>query len=66
LHTFFGGILMYCLLYAFARWATRTDPQMLRFVLNSARLRVQYLEDSINSMPMNIERLKGITVEEGK
>ena len=57
---------MYCLLYAFARWATRTDPQMLRFVLNSARLRVQYLEDSINSMPMNIERLKGITVEEGK
>ena len=42
LHTFFGGILMFCLLYAFARWATRTDSQMLRLVLNSARLRVQY------------------------
>lgn len=42
LHTFLGGILMFCLLYAFARWATKTDPQILRFVLNSARLRVQY------------------------
>jgi len=42
LHTFLGGILMFCFLYAFARWATKTDPQILRFVLNSARLRVQY------------------------
>lgn len=42
LHTFLGGILMFSLLYAFARWATKTDPQILRFMLNSARLRVQY------------------------
>jgi hypothetical protein len=31
LHAFFGGILMFCLLYAFARCATKTGPQMLRF-----------------------------------
>jgi type IV secretory pathway TrbD component len=38
LHTFLGGILMFLALYWFARWATRTDPQILRFLLNSARL----------------------------
>jgi len=54
LHTFFGGILMFCLLYAFARWATRTDPQMLRFVLNSARLRVQY--DPFKFTPTAVRR----------
>ena len=26
LHTFLGGILMFALLYWFARWATKTDP----------------------------------------
>ena len=26
LHTFLGGILMFSLLYWFARWATKTDP----------------------------------------
>ena len=26
LHTFFGGILTLCSLYAFARWATRDQP----------------------------------------
>ena len=55
LHTFLGGILMFCLLYAFARWATRTDPQMLRFVLNSARLRVQY--DPAKFAPIRIRKV---------
>jgi type IV secretory pathway TrbD component len=55
LHTFLGGILMFCLLYAFARWATRTDPQMLRFVLNSARLRVQY--DPVKFAPIRIRKV---------
>jgi len=32
LHTFFGGIHTFCLPYAFASFATRTDPQMLRLV----------------------------------
>ncbi len=42
LHTFLGGLLMFALLYCFARWATKTDPQILRFLLNSAKTRVQY------------------------
>jgi type IV secretory pathway TrbD component len=42
LHTFLGGLLMFALLYGFARWATKTDPQILRFLLNSARTRKQY------------------------
>ena len=42
LHTFVGGLLMFALLYWFARWATKTDPQILRFLLNSAKTRAQY------------------------
>ncbi len=42
LHTFIGGLLMFTLLYCFARSATKTDPQILRFLLNSARIRTQY------------------------
>lgn len=42
LHTFLGGVFMFLLLYLFARWATKTDPQILRFLLNSAKLRTQY------------------------
>lgn len=37
-----GGILMFAGLYAFARWATRTDPQILRILLNSSKARPQY------------------------
>ena len=55
LHTFLGGILMFCLLYLFARWATKTDPQILRFALNSAKLRVQY--DPGKFVPVTIRRV---------
>jgi type IV secretory pathway TrbD component len=37
-----GGLLVFLLLYFVARWATETDPQILRFLLSAARLRVQY------------------------
>ena len=42
LHTLLGGILMFGLLYWFARWATKTDPEILRLLLNSSKARVQY------------------------
>ena len=42
LHTFLGGLFMFALLYSFARWATKTDPQVLRLLLNSAKTRAQY------------------------
>src|ERR1700736_3343160 len=42
LHTFLGGLLLFALLYSFARWATKNDPQILRLLLNSAKTRAQY------------------------
>src|SRR5437016_5696214 len=37
-----GGLLVFLFLYLIARWATKTDPQILRFLLTSAKLRNQY------------------------
>jgi type IV secretory pathway TrbD component len=37
-----GGLLMFLLLYFVARWATATDPQILRLLLHAAKLRSQY------------------------
>jgi len=37
-----GGILIFILLYLLARWATATDPQILRLLFLAARLRRQY------------------------
>ena len=55
LHTFLGGILMFFLLYWFARWATRTDPQILRFLMNSTRLRTLY--DPSKFAPVRVRRV---------
>ena len=37
-----GGVLMFLLLYLVARWATATDPQILRLLLHAAKLPRQY------------------------
>jgi len=37
-----SGVIMFAALYAFARWATATDSQILRILLNSAKLRRHY------------------------
>ena len=37
-----GGFLVFTLLYFVARWATATDPQILRFLLSATKLRNQY------------------------
>ena len=42
LHTLLGGLLIFGLLFVFARWATQTDPQILRLILRSAKTRTQY------------------------
>jgi type IV secretory pathway TrbD component len=55
LKTLFGGLLMFMLLYIAARWATQTDPQILRFVLNSAKTRTQY--DPMKLSPVTVRRL---------
>ena len=49
-----GGLLIFLLLYFLARWATQTDPQILRFLLTAARLRTQY--DPMNFCPAVIRR----------
>ena len=49
-----GGVLIFLLLYLFARWATQTDPQILRFLLTAATLRSQY--DPMKFAPIVVRR----------
>jgi type IV secretory pathway TrbD component len=49
-----GGLLMFLFLYFLARWATETDPQILRFLLTAARLRIRY--DPMKFSPIRIRR----------
>lgn len=58
LKTLFGGTLMFLLLYLVARWATKNDPQMFRFLLNSGRTRTQY--DPLKFAPVQIRRLRHV------
>jgi len=50
-----GALGMFFALYLFARWATRTDPQILRFLLNSTRIRAQY--DPMKFEPIEVRRI---------
>jgi type IV secretory pathway TrbD component len=47
-----GGLLVFMLLYMVARWATNTDPQILRFLLSAARLRNQYDPAKFSPVPI--------------
>ncbi|HET6932113.1 MAG TPA: VirB3 family type IV secretion system protein [Candidatus Acidoferrum sp.] len=51
-----GGLLMFWLLYFVARWATQTDPQILRFLLTAATLRAEY--DPAKFSPVSIRWLR--------
>jgi len=54
LDSLLGGVLMFLLLYMVARWATKTDPQILRFLLTAPKLRTQY--DPAKFSPLSIRR----------
>lgn len=54
LNSLFGGLLMFLLLYFMARWATATDPQILRFLLTAAKVRTQY--DPMKFIPIQVRR----------
>jgi len=56
LHTFLGGLLMFALLYWFARWTTKTDSQILRFLLNSGKMRAQY--DPMKFVPVPVRGMR--------
>lgn len=51
-----GGVLIFFLLYFVARWATKTDPQILRLFLTAAKLRNQY--DPAKFSPISIHRVR--------
>ncbi|MHB8617817.1 MAG: VirB3 family type IV secretion system protein [Candidatus Acidiferrales bacterium] len=54
LSSLLGGIFMFLLLYFAARWATNTDPQILRFLLSAAKFKAQY--DPAKFSPIAIRR----------
>lgn len=37
-----SGLVMFAALFLLARWATATDPQILRILLNSSRFKPRY------------------------
>lgn len=41
-YSFLAGLLMFIGLYAFALWATKRDPEMLRILLASSKARRRY------------------------
>lgn len=50
-----GGLLIFLLLYFVARWATATDPQILRLLISAAKLRSQY--DPAKLTPVTVTRV---------
>lgn len=54
LDSLLGGLLIFLLLYVLARWATRTDPQILRLLLTARELRTQY--DPMKFTPVLIRK----------
>jgi type IV secretory pathway TrbD component len=50
-----GGLLMFLLLYVVALWATRTDPQILRFLLTAAKIHRRY--DPAKFAPVSIRKV---------
>jgi type IV secretory pathway TrbD component len=54
LNSLLGGLLIFLSLYFLARWATQTDPQILRFLLTAARVRTQY--DPMKFTPIRVSK----------
>ena len=53
-----GGFLIFLLLYLVARWATKTDPQILKLLLASAKSRSQY--DPAKFSPITVRRVNHV------
>ena len=49
-----GGLLIFVLLYFVARWATATDPQILKLLFHAAKFRKEY--DPAKLTPIAVER----------
>jgi type IV secretory pathway TrbD component len=55
LSSLLGAILIFLSLYLAARWVTQADPQILRVLLNAAKVRNQY--DPAKFSPVPIRRI---------
>jgi type IV secretory pathway TrbD component len=53
-----GGLLMFLLLYFLAKWTTENDPQLLRFLLTSTKLRTHY--DPAKFSPVTVRRVSHV------
>ena len=51
-----SGLVMFAALYLLARWATSTDPQILRILLNSSRFKNQYDPAKRDRLELQIPR----------
>jgi type IV secretory pathway TrbD component len=58
LNSLVGALAMFFAFYLFARWATQTDPQILRFLLNSTKGRAQY--DPMKFEALRVRRVRGV------
>jgi type IV secretory pathway TrbD component len=47
-----GGLLMFALLYFVARWATATDPQILKLLFHAAKVRKEYDPAKFTPIPV--------------
>ena len=52
-YSLLAGVLMFVVLYGFAVWATKHDPDMLRILLASSRFRPRY--DAITHTRVDVE-----------
>ena len=52
-YSFLAGLLVFTGLYAFAWWATKRDPEMLRILLSSSRFRARY--DAVKHTRFDVE-----------
>jgi type IV secretory pathway TrbD component len=50
-----GGIFMFVALYLLARWATASDPQLPRILLNSSKFKTRY--DPAKHEPFDLRRI---------
>ncbi len=55
LNSLSGGVLIFFVLYFVARWATATDPQILRLLLRAAKMRRQY--DPAKFSPVSVPKI---------
>jgi type IV secretory pathway TrbD component len=54
-YSFLGGLLMFAGLYGFALWATQRDPEMLKILFASSKIRRRYDPAKHEPVTMEIE-----------